>query len=94
VLQNPNCRPFESLVKLLAYPAMDISIRPQLMRFSSIFFGMMLAISAMGFCSWESVFYMMRRLKRGVMKDVVTVLAMVLPGDRVWFHLWRGFLAH
>jgi V/A-type H+-transporting ATPase subunit I len=89
VLQNPKpARPFESLVELLSLPSYGHIDPTRLMAlFLPFFFGMMLGDIGYGILLLGISLFMVRRIKRGVMKDIVTVLAI----GSVWGILF-GFL--
>jgi len=89
VLQNPKpARPFESLVELLSLPSYGHIDPTRLMAlFLPFFFGIMLGDIGYGILLLGICLFMLRRIKRGVMRDVVTVLAM----GSVWGILF-GFI--
>ena len=78
VLQNPGLtRPFESLVKLLALPRYGHIDPTQLMAFFlPIFFGMILGDVGYGILVLALSLGVSRRLKSGVTRDILHVLAM------------------
>jgi V/A-type H+-transporting ATPase subunit I len=78
VMQNPRvARPFESLVKLLAMPRYGHIDPTQLMAFFlPIFFGMILGDVGYGILALGISLFAMRRIKAGVARDVLIILAM------------------
>jgi len=78
VLRNPKAaKPFESLVDLLALPRYGHIDPTQLMAFFlPIFFGMILGDVGYGFLLLTISLVLLRKFKRGVMRDVISVLSM------------------
>lgn len=78
ILQNPKpAKPFESLVRLLALPRYGHIDPTQMMAFFlPIFFGMILGDAGYGVLVLALSLGMMRRFKEGVVRDILTVLAM------------------
>jgi V/A-type H+-transporting ATPase subunit I len=78
ILQNPlPARPFESLVNLLSLPRYGHIDPTRLMAFFlPIFFGMILGDVGYGLLLLGLSLFLMRRYRRGVMHDVLIVLAM------------------
>lgn len=78
ILRNPKAaKPFESLVNLLALPRYDHIDPTRLMAFFlPIFFGMMLGDVGYGFLLLFLSLALLRKFKSGVMRDVISVLAM------------------
>lgn len=76
-LENPvPARPFESLVNLFSPPPYEGTDPTRLMAFFlPLFFGMMLGDIAYGLILLALTVYLRFRLKPGVMRDVVTILA-------------------
>jgi V/A-type H+-transporting ATPase subunit I len=77
-LKNPlPAQPFESLVNLLALPRYGHIDPTQLMAFfMPIFFGMILGDVGYGALVLVLCLWLMRKMKKGVARDVLTVLAM------------------
>ena len=77
-LKNPlPAQPFESLVNLLALPRYGHIDPTQLMAFFlPIFFGMILGDVGYGALILALCLWLMRKMKKGVARDVLTVLAM------------------
>jgi V/A-type H+/Na+-transporting ATPase subunit I len=77
-LQNPGlARPFESLIKLLALPRYGHIDPTMLMAlFLPIFFGMILGDVGYGLLLLALSLGLMRKIKSGVARDILTVLAM------------------
>jgi len=77
-LQNPRfAQPFESLVNLLALPRYGHIDPTRLMAFFlPIFFGMILGDVGYGLILFALSLGLLRKFKAGVIKDVITVLAM------------------
>jgi V/A-type H+-transporting ATPase subunit I len=78
MLQNPRvARPFESLVSLLALPRYGHLDPTRLMAFFlPIFFGMILGDVGYGVLLLALSLFMLRKMQGGVVRDVLTVLAM------------------
>jgi V/A-type H+-transporting ATPase subunit I len=77
-LKNPRpAQPFESLVNLLALPRYGHIDPTQLMAFFlPIFFGMILGDVGYGALLLLLCLWLMRKMKKGIVRDVLTVLAM------------------
>jgi V/A-type H+-transporting ATPase subunit I len=78
ILQNPGpAKPFESLVNLLALPRYGHIDPTSLMAFfMPIFYGMILGDVGYGSILLVLCLVLLRKLKKGVMRDVIIVLAM------------------
>jgi V/A-type H+-transporting ATPase subunit I len=78
ILQNPRvAQPFESLVKLLAMPRYGHIDPTRLMAFFlPIFFGMILGDVGYGLLTLAISLFALRRYKKGIVRDILIILAM------------------